>query len=108
MKPNELIGRRIKKIRWMTEGELKSQGWRAQKVVVLELNDGTLIFGENLRERQELLRAFLFGLNIDDESMMNRRASRYSGRRTRKATLAAHCSGTTRTVTSTSRLGSKP
>jgi hypothetical protein len=45
MKPNELVGRRIRKIRWMTEGELKSQGWHRQKVVVLELDDGTLIFG---------------------------------------------------------------
>jgi hypothetical protein len=47
MKRNELAGRRIKKIRWMTKSELKSQGWHAQKVVVLELDDGTLIFGSS-------------------------------------------------------------
>ena len=43
-KPGRLIGRRIAKIRWMTSSELAKEGWPARdKVVVLELDDGTII-----------------------------------------------------------------
>lgn len=43
-KPGKLVGRRIAKIRWMTPSELAKEGWPARdKVVVLELDDGTVI-----------------------------------------------------------------
>lgn len=44
-KTSPLVGRRIRNIRWMTTAELASEGWPSnQKVVTLELDDGTAIF----------------------------------------------------------------
>lgn len=43
-KSEKLVGRRIAKIRWMTASELTSLGWPTRdKVVVLQLDDGTII-----------------------------------------------------------------
>ena len=39
-----LLNRQIVKVRWMTKKEQKATGWDGDRAIVLELDDGTLIF----------------------------------------------------------------
>lgn len=38
-----LVGKRIKAVRWMTPAEAENRGWDRTPIVI-ELNDGTLLF----------------------------------------------------------------